>query len=114
MPGRWSRCGGSTGRGRPHICRRLLINREETSQPFLTCSCDLFPWWAPQAQLRAMLEVSRQQAAQAESQLKELQEQSNQIQVQGLSVLAHSALLLGPSGSHQRVPGTLGRWRELP
>ncbi|XP_039082126.1 tripartite motif-containing protein 65 isoform X2 [Hyaena hyaena] len=33
-----------------------------------------------EAQLRAMLEVSRQQAAQAESQLKELQEQSNQIQ----------------------------------
>uniref|UniRef100_A0A673UM19 E3 ubiquitin-protein ligase TRIM65 n=1 Tax=Suricata suricatta TaxID=37032 RepID=A0A673UM19_SURSU len=40
----------------------------------------LVRWWAPQAQLRAMLEATQQRAAQAESQLKELQEQSSQIQ----------------------------------
>lgn len=33
-----------------------------------------------------MLEVTQQQATQAESQLEELQRQSSQIQVQGLSV----------------------------
>ncbi|XP_059938447.1 E3 ubiquitin-protein ligase TRIM65 isoform X2 [Mesoplodon densirostris] len=38
------------------------------------------PWWAPQAQLRATLEVTQQQATQAESQLQELQQRSSQIQ----------------------------------
>lgn len=46
------------------------------SGPFLS----LFPMWTPQAQLRAMLEVTQQQTTQAESQLQELQQRSSQIQ----------------------------------
>lgn len=41
-----------------------------------------------------MLEVSQQQVTQAERQLKELQQQSSQIQVRGLSVLPHLILML--------------------
>ena len=61
-----------------------------------------------------MLEVTQQQATEAESQLKELQEQSSQIQVRGLSVLPHYLLVPCPSGSHQWIPGTLGSRCELP
>lgn len=39
----------------------------------------------PQAQLRATLEVTQQQATQAQKQLQELQQRSSQIQVSGLS-----------------------------
>lgn len=60
-----------------------------------------------------MLEVTQQQATQAESQLEELQRQSSQIQVRGLSD-PHYILMLCPSGSQQWVPGTLGRRCELP
>lgn len=77
-------CLGRHKEGTPGICRYLLIDLKGTSQPILAPSCHLspIPWWAPQTQLRTMLEVTRQQATQAESQLQELQQRSNQIQVQ--------------------------------
>ncbi|XP_023387477.1 tripartite motif-containing protein 65 isoform X2 [Pteropus vampyrus] len=63
-----------------------------TSQPILAPSCHSSPVppWAPQARLRAMLEVTQQQATQAKSQLQELQQQSSQIQVQ--ACLSHPAM----------------------
>lgn len=55
-----------------------------------------------------MLEATQQQATQAESQLEELQEQSSQIQVRGLSVLPPSLPRPCPSGSHHGSPGHWG------
>lgn len=46
-----------------------------------SCHSSPVPWWTLQAQLRAALEVTRQQATQAESQLQGLQQRSSQIQV---------------------------------
>ena len=60
----------------------------------------------PQAQLRATLEVTQQQAAQAQRQLQELQQRSSQIQVPGPCHPQH-VLVLCPSGGHQRP---LGHW----
>ena len=74
----------------------------------LTPSCHSSPPcppWAPQAQLRATLEVTQKQATKAESQLRELQQRSIQVQVQGLSAPPHPVLQLRPSGSCQLVPG---------
>lgn len=51
------------------------------SQPILALSCCLSHGRPPQAQLRASLEVTQQQATQAEGQLLELQKQRSQIQV---------------------------------
>lgn len=59
----------------------------EISQPILALSC-LSPGWAPQAQLKARLEITQQQATQAKTQLQELQQQSSQIQVGGLPMAA--------------------------
>uniref|UniRef100_A0A2I3GLR5 B30.2/SPRY domain-containing protein n=1 Tax=Nomascus leucogenys TaxID=61853 RepID=A0A2I3GLR5_NOMLE len=83
------------GQGWPRPLRRSLVEGvregpasplrlpgrgpQRTSQPILT-SCCLSHERAPQAQLRASLEVTQQQAAQAEGQLLELQKQSSQIQ----------------------------------
>lgn len=54
----------------------------------------------PQAQLRATLEVTQQQATQAQKQLQELQQRSSQIQPRALAVLssscAHPELSLHP------------------
>lgn len=61
-----------------------------TSQPILAPSCHSSPVPPSQARLRAMLEVTQQQATQAKSQLQELQQQSSQIQVQ--ACLSHPTM----------------------
>lgn len=71
--------------------------------PLVTC-----PLMGPQAQLRATLEVTQQQAAQAQRQLQELQQRSSQIQVPGLSPRhPQRVLVLCPSGGHRQP---LGHW----
>lgn len=63
---------------------------------------------AREAQLRATLEVTQQQAAQAQRQLQELQQRSSQIQVPGLSPRhPQRVLVLCPSGGHRQP---LGHW----